>query len=427
MGAGISQPVAPLSGHEPAVEVQGNHVAPTNTDIIAADMFTTVGHEGQNSVHYIDQNSIVPHAEQNNITHHTLQGNGFRGLQRAVSERVVSDTESSPRQRSRSVSQAGSSPRRTGSQIESSPRAGVSDTEMSPRVAGPPIIVTPTVEVACAKYVPCVPTVNPDKISKITGCVYLSSGFLVLIDNRNKRIKLFDANLKCISFINLEHRPFEVCECNGQLYVTIPKEKEIQVITVSIPFLCVARKLILRTTLKTEGECYGITNYKNDLIVGVKFPPLPTDIADFSWQIHVMNTKGTVKQKIATDSRGRTLFSDAYFISMSHSKKELIVSEATEDRVKGYNMKKKKKIFNHKIEEPKGLAVDRNNNIYVLGKHASIHWIEPDRKHVHVLLQGMPGQPSSGENMTYNSKTNKLLVPRNENKVDIYRLKGKVT
>ena len=325
-----------------------------------------------------------------------------------------------------SLSQSEATPRLTESQSEAVSPLSRTQSLISPRVHRPLIQPSP-VEVTCGRYVPCLPEKAKEKKSKVTGCVYLSNGYLVLVDNRNKRVKLFDPDLKCVSFIDLQHRPFEVCECNGALYITIPKEKEIQVASITFPFLCVARKLILRSVIQTEGECYGITSHKNDLIVGLKFPPLPTEISDFSWQVHVMTTKGAVKQKIMTDSKGRTLFTDAYFLTMAVGKRELIVSEATCDRVKGYNMKHNKKTFNHKIEDPKGLVVDKHNNIYVLGKDASIHWIEGDRKKIHVLLQGSPGMVSSGETITCNSKSNKLLVPRNENKVDIYNLKGKVS
>ena len=531
MGGGLSKTVAPVfdQGTQTSTTdlILGNHVAKTDTkDNI---LTKTLVHRDQNCVpNYIEQNSIIPHAEQNHIARRRSRsstaglGNQIQqSIRKAELETELEsltsprgpDTQVSPRDsevqsltsprgqetqselstmpktsateilsnvppksqriprghdsqsevspglpepqsttpkastsetlselspRSRlSRTQSMTTPGLSQSQSEVSPRLTESQSEavsplyrtqslISPRVHQPKVKPT-AVEVTCGRYVPCLPKEATEKKSKITGCVFLSNGFLVLVDNRNKRVKLFDPDLKCVSFIDLEHRPFEVCECNGALYVTIPKEKEIQVVTISFPFLCVARKLILRSVIKTEGECYGITRHRNDLVVGMKFPPLPTEIYDFSWQIHVMTTKGAIKQKIMTDSKGRTLFTDAYFITMATGKRELIVSEATCDRVKGYNMKHNKKTFNHKIEEPKGLVADKQNNIYVLGKHASIHWIEGDRKQVHVLLQGSHGRISSGENITCNTKSNKLLVPRNENKVDIYKLRGKVS
>ena len=387
MGAKLSKPIAPASAPKTNQENQSNHIGNSLENKVPD---TAVMHEDQNCIPHTEQNSILPPTEQNSIIRQSSIKNH---ISPGVSSRVTPSGKRSP----------------------------------APQVKTPQVKTT-TEEPVCAKYIPCGPwTGYPDKKSKITGCVYLPSGYLVLIDHRNRRVKLFDSELKCRSFVDLEHRPFGVCVCNGRLYVTIPKEKEIQKISVSFPFICIARKLILRSTIKTEGECYGITHYRNDLIVGLKFPPLVTDISDFSWQIHIMSTDGVVKQKIISDLRGKTLFTDAYFIAMASTKKELIVSEATDDRVKGYNLKQKKKTFNHKVEEPKGLTVDKNNNVFVLGKYASIHWIEADRRHVHVLLQGVPSKISYGENITYNTKTNKLLVPRNENKVDIYKLKGKVT
>lgn len=475
MGAGPSQSITPLTVQQTTDVIVENHVEQSSTKVKVLNK--PIPHKEQNSVpNYIEHNSVHPPTEQNNVAprrsrssvatsgqHNDETEGEIESLsevsprqsdqQSLVSPRArfsqsdatprVSDLQSttpkdsqtlsevSPRSRfsrtqSFSQTQSEASPRHSEPQSGGTSRLSRSQSLHSPRVTQPLIKPAP-VEVTCGRYVPCLPKDSKDKKSKVTGCVYLSNGHLVLVDNRNKRVKLFDPDLKCNSFINLEHRPFEVCECKGTLYVTIPKEKEIQVISVSYPFLCIARKLILRSVIKTEGECYGITRHRNDLIVSMKFPPMPTDISDFSWQIQVLTTKGFVKQRITVDSKGRTLFTDAYFITMAVGKRELIVSEATCDRVKGYNMKNNKKTFNHKIEEPKGLVVDRNNNIYILGKHGSIHWIEPDRKHSHVLLEGTRGRKSSGENITYNTKTNKILVPKNENKVDIYNLRGKVS
>lgn len=266
----------------------------------------------------------------------------------------------------------------------------------------------------------------PDKKIKITGCTFMDNGFLVTVDINNRRIKLYDPHLKCCSFVHVEHRPFDICAIDNHLYVTFPKKKLIQKLTVTWQIVCIKRKLLKRLMFPTEGESRGIVAYNKDLIVSAKFlTHADTEITESTWQIQIISTDGRVKRRIAHRSEGSALFNDAKYIALTPSKHELVVSEAEDNRIKCLDIKTGELTFNHDMDDPRGVTCDKHGNIYVLGKQGVIRWILADREYSKVLIKGTSGLHYS-ECITYFKKTNTLAVPRNENKIELYKIKNSI-
>lgn len=266
----------------------------------------------------------------------------------------------------------------------------------------------------------------PDKKIKITGCTFMDNGHLVTIDFNNKRIKLYDQDLKCRSIITLCQRPFDVCAVQSNIYVTLPRKKIIQKFRVTCQIMCFKRKLLQGKSFQTEGECRGIVSYEDDLIVSMKFTThANTEITDSQWQVQIITINGTVKRRIMHSSQGLALFHDARYIALTPSQHELIISEGEDNRVKCLDIKKGELTFNHHMEDPKGVTSDKSGNIYVLGKQGVIRWILPDREYIKVLLKGTSGVNFS-DAITYLKKINTIAVPRNENKIEMYKIKNSI-
>lgn len=280
----------------------------------------------------------------------------------------------------------------------------------------------------CCRPLKCCATmpIQPERKCKVTGCTYMDNGHLVIVDFNNKRVKLYTLELKCCSFLALEFRPLDVCAVGNSVYITMPKHKLVQKINVTIPMLFVKRKLIPRSTFPTEAECKAIAAYKGDLIISVNFKThADTRITDSSWQVHIVSTSGVVKRRIAHNSEGLLLFQDARFICLTPDHKELVIAEAEDNRVKCLNIERGELTFNQHMEDPKGVICDKEGNIYVLGKNGAIRWILFDRSVVKSLLHGTPNVKYS-DCITYSETANTLAVPRNENKVDLFRLKKSI-
>ncbi|XP_052776090.1 uncharacterized protein LOC128213980 [Mya arenaria] len=262
--------------------------------------------------------------------------------------------------------------------------------------------------------------------SKVSGCSYMDNGFLVIVDANNHRVKLYDQDLKCCSFVDLEFRPYDVCSIGSQLFVTLPKHRSVQKLSVTFPFVFVKRKLRKKSTFKTEAECRGIVGYQNDLIASVRYSTLTnSETTESSWQIHILSTNGTVKRRFANNAEGSPLIHDARYICLTHDNKEIIISEAEDNGVKCLNIETGEITFNQHMEDPKGITCDKNSNIYVLGKQGSIRWILADRQCVKILLNGTKHVKYSNA-LTYFQGTHTLALPRNENKIDLYRVKNSI-
>lgn len=266
----------------------------------------------------------------------------------------------------------------------------------------------------------------PNKKIKITGCTFMETGYLVTVDFNNRKIKLYDINLKCCSLVEVDHKPYDISAYENNLYVTFPKKKLIQKLTVTCKMPCIRRKLIKRAMFPTEGECRGIETLNKDLIISLKFPTHANmRLTDSTWQVQIISTEGTVLRRFMHNSEGSALFHDAKYIALTPSKHELVVSEAEDNRIKCLNIKTGELTFNHHMEDPKGVVCDKSGNIYVLGKQGVIRWILADREYSKVLLKGTKGMNYS-ECIAYFKKINTLAVPRNENRIELYKIKNSI-
>lgn len=103
---------------------------------------------------------------------------------------------------------------------------------------------------------------------KISSGAFLPTGDLVLCDQSNNAIKLFNRHFKFESHLILPGRPHDMCiyssDSDGSdIYVTLPKERTVLEIYVE------GNKLALGGVFKTENWCYGITAYKEGLLITV--------------------------------------------------------------------------------------------------------------------------------------------------------------
>lgn len=287
---------------------------------------------------------------------------------------------------------------------------------------------TPNEGQRCCRTLRCCGSmpIQPEKRCKITGCTFLDNGYLVIVDSNNKRVKLYSPQLKCCSFITLDYRPYDLCADGNSLYVTMPRKRLVKKMTVTMPLLFVKRKLTQGASFPTEGECKAISSCRGDLILCLKFSThANTEITDSAWQIQIVSTKGVVKRRITHDAEGIALIQDVKYMCLTPNKKEIVITEAEDNRVKCLDLERGELTFNHHMEDPKGVICDNMGNIYVLGKHGAIRWILYDRSIVKALLQGTSGVNYS-ETIAYCKLTNTLAVPRNKNKVDLYTLKKSI-
>ena len=103
---------------------------------------------------------------------------------------------------------------------------------------------------------------------KISSAAFLPNGYLLLTDQSNNALKLLNRSFQYVTHLNLPGRPHDVCVYSSNaegsdIYVTIPSERTVLEIYVE------GTKLIRGNSFKTENWCYGITAYKEGLLITV--------------------------------------------------------------------------------------------------------------------------------------------------------------
>lgn len=122
------------------------------------------------------------------------------------------------------------------------------------------------------------------KNCSITGTAFLPDDKIVVADATNKKIKLFNADLKPISNLEMPSAPRDVTTIStSEIACTLPNEKVVHIISVG-------RDMNIKKSIKLEVECYGVTCYENELFV--------TSGWSTEKEVQVINFEGVVQRKL---------------------------------------------------------------------------------------------------------------------------------
>ncbi|XP_060585871.1 uncharacterized protein LOC132741667 [Ruditapes philippinarum] len=142
----------------------------------------------------------------------------------------------------------------------------------------------------------CVKTSEDNEICRISGMTLFTPDLLIITDNRNKAVKLIDVRgHSIIHQIDVDGKPCDITAISStELAVTLPDQKLIQFISAS------TSRLSMKTALKVNGECYGISCYKGRLVVSFCNPA----------KLQILDVNGTV----LTDFTGENIFSNPVYV-----------------------------------------------------------------------------------------------------------------
>lgn len=258
----------------------------------------------------------------------------------------------------------------------------------------------------------------------ITSCTFLPGNYIAVTDYLNKQVKLFDKKFNCSSYVKFEgSNPIDICSHGSIVYVVTENMSKIDKLKLTIPLLCFGRKLKRMKLIKTEGYCDSIaicrvSFFFHGLVVGMTFS---ATYHTKRYQVHIMSLNGEVKTMLFYDDTGLSLFHGKVFVSGSPKKGEIYVSDKTGETVQGFNIITGEGLFKvTTIQEPLGLSVDDNNNIYII-TNACFYWIPPDREDVRPFLKR--GHRSKSHNCCYDNQSETLAVTSSHSEtVQLYKI-----
>lgn len=152
------------------------------------------------------------------------------------------------------------------------------------------------------------------KESWITGMARLDHDNIVLVDNINSKIKLFDLVLfqagKCIP---LPSRPWDVTRIeDNEIAITFPFRQTIKVYRIAD-----FQKHETRS-IRVKGECHGIDYHREKLVVSFVDPE----------KVEVFNfLTGAILHRFDTDSRGNALFIHPMYVCFGEKAEHIFVTE----------------------------------------------------------------------------------------------------
>lgn len=241
----------------------------------------------------------------------------------------------------------------------------------------------------------------------ITGAAFLPTGDIFLVDQANKKLKLFDKSYKFKTSAQMPSNPFAACSIPNDpyAYVTFPASSRIRQIE--------AYKGDMRRleTIQTVAKCTAITSNKfGGLAVAI-------NITGNQWQIHLMNSSGKIQKRI----QGENLFLNPEHIAITNDL-NLIVSDRGNNTVfhitpDGYV------IFGYKeIKGPLDCFVDKKGYIYVAGPER-IHQLNERGEKVQYLISkaDIGFTPAT---LAYRESDELMMVAGKSDKVMLYTIKN---
>ncbi|KAL3891419.1 hypothetical protein ACJMK2_003681 [Sinanodonta woodiana] len=245
-----------------------------------------------------------------------------------------------------------------------------------------------------------------------SGVTFLPGDRVMLADTNNKQCILLSSSYQFITSYSLTSQPWNICVLDDQeIAVSFFNQKKIQILSV-IGDIIKPVKMIT-----TKCSCSGIAAAgKGEMVVNGCF-------GNNTIQWSLISTRGEVKLTRLYDSSGYDYF---HIIAVNNMKSRVYVSVYTMNSLLCVDMDGKKQ-FTYSPDNLRrimGIAVDRYDNIYIIGKDSNnLHQLSPDGTLQHVVNTGVPRCPIA---ICIHQSKNILIITNNSDertKLYVYQLK----
>ena len=233
---------------------------------------------------------------------------------------------------------------------------------------------------------------NDDCFSWITGCAVMTNGNIVICDNTNGRLKLFDnSGVRQKSLIIPDIWCVSVVDPNTVI-VTVLGQKKLQ-------YVQVLPQLQLGRTMQLDSECYGVCVSGDDIYVTCK--------TSNGREIRVLGLDGTLKRRVPTDS-----YSSPWEITLSPSGDKIFFTARDTEMVTSITVDGRI-VYQYRadnLEDARGIYCDSDDNLFVCDYESfNVQAISADGKSCGSLVTSSDGLVHP-ECMAYRSSDNELII-----------------
>jgi hypothetical protein len=223
-----------------------------------------------------------------------------------------------------------------------------------------------------------------DRCAELTGGTFLPDDRLMLVDNANRKLKLFTPDGDLLCEFELSSAPWDItCVPCGMAAVTLPSEKKVMLVSGMNDCITPVEQF------NTSGKCYGIaySYYAKDLVVACDTP------GDGLATVKVISLSGDELRNIAIGENGLSIISRPSYVATNPFDADVYVSDECNNTIIGITTNGEIR-FNHKhsyLKLPVGIAADNHGCIYVCGNGScDIHQMTRDGQRIRLLTDGLP-------------------------------------
>lgn len=212
----------------------------------------------------------------------------------------------------------------------------------------------------------------------ICACVVYSDGKVVLADANNKTLKLFNKHFNCLFVFHMKEEPWDACKAinyDQDLFVTENRAHGVHQFKVG-------KDLQYVLTVKLDGECFGVTNWKGGVAVSVK--------KDKTFTIKLLDQFGNTHRNIENGYQGQLKMTSPWYLTSVKRGRHLIISDAGSGTITsidvdgGINFVYKDR---KELRDPRNICSDGNDNIYVIEYETdTVHKLTPTGQDHGVIL-----------------------------------------
>lgn len=222
-----------------------------------------------------------------------------------------------------------------------------------------------------------------ERCAELTGGTFLPDDRLMLVDNANKKLKLFTPDGDLLCEFELCSAPWDItCIPGGMAAVTLPTEKKVMLVSGMNDCITPVEQF------STSGKCYGIaySYYAKDLVVTCDTP------GDGMATVKVITLSGEEQRNIAIGANGRSIIARPSYVATNPFDAEVYVSDEGNNTVIGITMSGEVR-FKHShpyLKLPVGIAADNHGCIYVCGNGScDILQMTRDGQRIRLLMDGL--------------------------------------
>lgn len=222
-----------------------------------------------------------------------------------------------------------------------------------------------------------------ERCAELTGGTFLPDDRLLLVDNANKKLKLFTPVGELLSEFELSTAPWDItCIPGGMAAVTLPVEKKVMMVSGMNDCITPVDQF------NTSGKCYGIaySYYSRDLVVACDTP------GDGMATVKVLSLNGDEVRDISKDETGRSIISRPSYVATNPFNADVYVTDDCNNTIIGVTMNGDVKfVHTHPyLKLPVGIAADNHGCVYVCGNGScDIHQLSRDGERIRLLIDGL--------------------------------------